>query len=74
MSYPAPAEGLVNMIKWERPRSLFDDVMIAKSTCGTAHGDYIFTKCLNRCGFQAIPYILEYEDQAMAEGVEGRRP
>ena len=45
-----------------------------KSPSGTAHGDYSFTMCLNRGGFQAIPHTVEYEDQAMLVVVEGRKP
>ena len=45
-----------------------------KSPSGTAHGDYSFTMCLNRGGFQAIPHTVEYEEQAMLVVVEGRKP
>ena len=45
-----------------------------KSPNGTAHGDYSFTMCLNRGGFQAIPHTVDYEDQAMLVVVEGRKP
>ena len=45
-----------------------------KSFSGTAHGDYSFTMCLNRGGFQAIPHTVDYEDQAMLVVVEGRKP
>ena len=41
-----------------------------KSSSGTAHGDYSFTICLYRGGFQAIPYTVDYEDQAMLGVVE----
>ena len=51
-----------------------EDVMAAKWKSGTAHGDYFFTMCLNRGGFQAIPRTLEYEDQVLMVVVEGRRP
>ena len=51
-----------------------EDVMTAKSTSGTAHGDYFFAMCLNRGGFQAIPHTLDYEDQVMMVVDEGRRP
>ena len=45
-----------------------------KSSSGTAHGDYSFTMCLYRRGFQAIPHTVDYEDQAMLVVVEGRKP
>ena len=51
-----------------------EEVMKAKSTNGTAHGDYFLTMCLNRGGgAQAIPHVLEYESQVMTVVVEGRR-
>ena len=50
------------------------DFTTIKSSNGTAHGDYSFTMCLNRRGFQAIPYTLDYEDQAMRVVVEGQKP
>ena len=46
----------------------------AKSTNGTVHGDYVFTMCLDRGGFTAIPHVIEYEDRAMTVVVEGRKP
>ena len=46
----------------------------AKSTNGTAHGDYVFTMCLDREGFTAIPHTISYEDRAMTVVVEGRKP
>ena len=46
----------------------------AKSTNGTAHGDYVFTMCLDRGGFTAIPHTISYEDRAMTVVVEGRKP
>ena len=51
-----------------------EEVIKAKSTNGTAHGDYFLTMCLNRGRFQAIPHVLEYESQVMTVVVEGRRP
>ena len=51
-----------------------EDFITMKSFSGTAHGDYSFTKYLNRGGFQAIPHTLDYEDQAMMVVVEGRKP
>ena len=50
-----------------------EDVSKAKSTNGTAHGDYLLTMCLNRGVFQAIPHTLEYKEQIMMVVVEGRR-
>ena len=44
------------------------------SSSGTAHGDYFFTMCLDRGGFQATPHTLEYESQIMTVIVEGRKP
>ena len=38
-----------------------EDVTKAKSSSGTAHGDYFFTMRLDRGGFQVIPYTLKYE-------------
>ena len=46
----------------------------AKSTNGTAHGDYVFTMCLDRGGFTAIPHTISYEDRTMTVVVEGRKP
>ena len=51
-----------------------EDITKAKSSSGTAHGDYIFTMCLDRGGFQAIPHTLDYETQVMTVVVEGRKP
>ena len=51
-----------------------EDITKAKSTNGTAHGDYIFTMCLNRAGFTAIPHTLEYKSQVMKVVVEGQKP
>ena len=51
-----------------------EDITKAKSVNGTAHGDYIFTMCLDRGGFTAIPHIIEYEHQIMTVVVEGRKP
>ena len=48
-----------------------EDITKAKSTNGTAHGDYIFTMCLDRGVFTAIPHTLEYESQVMTVVVEG---
>ena len=42
----------------------------AKSANGTAHGDYIFTMCLD----MAIPHTLDYKSQVMTVVVEGRKP
>ena len=50
-----------------------EDYTIMKFASGTVHGDYTFTMCLNRGGFQAIPYTVEYEDQAMLVLVEGQK-
>ena len=50
------------------------DVTKAKSNNGTAHGDYLFTMCLDRVGFMAIPHTLDYESQVMTVVVEGRKP
>ena len=46
----------------------------AKSPNGTAHGDYLFTMCLDRGGFMAIPHTVDYESQVMTGVVEGRKP
>ena len=51
-----------------------EDFVTMKSSSGTVHGDYSFTMCLNRGGFQAIPHTLDYEDQVMMVVVEGRKP
>ena len=51
-----------------------EDVIKAKSTSGTAHGDHYFTMCLNRTGFQSIPQTIEYKNQTMTVVVEGRKP
>ena len=51
-----------------------EDIVKAKSSNGTAHGDYIFTMCLERGGFTAISHTLEYENQVMTVVVEGRKP
>ena len=51
-----------------------EDITKTKSVNGTAHGDYIFTMCLDRGGFTAIPHIIEYENQVMTVVVEGRKP
>ena len=36
-----------------------ENIEKAKSTNGTAHGDYVFTMCLDRGGFTAIPHVIE---------------
>ena len=51
-----------------------EDITKATSVNGTAHGDYIFTMCLDRGGFTAIPHVIEYEHQIMTVVVEGRKP
>ena len=51
-----------------------EDVIKAKSTSGTAHGDHYFTMWQNRTGFQSIPHTIEYENQMMMVVVEGRKP
>ena len=51
-----------------------EEVVKAKSVNGTAHGNYIFTMCLDRGGFMAIPHTLDYESQVMTVVVEGRKP
>ena len=51
-----------------------EDITKAKSVNGTTHGDYIFTMCMDRGGFTAIPHIIEYEHQIMTVVVEGRKP
>ena len=51
-----------------------EDITKAKSNNGTAHGDYIFTMCLDRGGFAAIPHTLEYKSQVMTVVIEGRNP
>ena len=51
-----------------------EDIVKAKSTNGTAHGDYIFTMYLDRGGFMAILHTLEYESQVMMVVIEGRKP
>ena len=51
-----------------------ENITKAKSSSGTAHGDYVFTMCLDRRGFGAIPHTLEYETQVMTVVVESRKP
>ena len=51
-----------------------ENITKAKSSSGTAHGDYVFTMCLDRWGFVVIPHTLEYETQVMTVVVEGRKP
>ena len=51
-----------------------EEVVKAKSVNRTAHGDYIFTMCLDSGGFMAIPHTLDYESQVMTVVVEGRKP
>ena len=51
-----------------------EDAAKAKSLSGTAHGDYLFTMCIYRGGFMAIPHTMEYESQTMTVVVEGRKP
>ena len=51
-----------------------EDAAKAKSPSGTAHGDYLFTICMDRGGFMAIPHTMEYENQTMTVVVEGRKP
>ena len=51
-----------------------EDAAKAKSPSGTAHGDYLFTICMDRGGFMAIPHTMEYESQTMTVVVEGRKP
>ena len=51
-----------------------EEVVKAKSANGTAHGDYIFTMCLDRGGFMAIPHTLDFESQVMTVVIEGRKP
>ena len=51
-----------------------EDAAKAKSPSGTAHGDYLFTMCMDRGGFMAIPHTMEYGSQTMTIVVEGRNP
>ena len=51
-----------------------EEVTKAKSPNETAHGDYLFTICLDRGGFMAIPHTVDYENQVMKVVVEGRKP
>ena len=51
-----------------------ENIIKAKSSTGTAHGDYVFTMCLDRGGFGTIPHTIEYETQVMTVVVEGRKP
>ena len=51
-----------------------EEVLLARSAAGTAHGDYILNMCLNREGFQAISHIIAYEDQNMMVFVKSWRP
>ena len=51
-----------------------ENISKAKSSSGTAHGDYVFTMCLDRGGFAAISHTLEYETQVMTVVVEGMKP
>ena len=50
-----------------------EDIIKTKPSNWTAHGDYFFTMCLNRKGFQAIPHTIEYESQIVRVIVEGRK-
>ena len=50
-----------------------DEVTLARSPAGTAHGDYVINMCLNREGFQAIPHIIKYQERNIMVIVEGRR-
>ena len=50
-----------------------EDVTTTKSISGRAYRDFFFTMCLNRGGFQAIPYTLDYEDEVMIVVVEGKK-
>ena len=66
----------LDAIKQRRSRCLskygsIEDVVQIKRS-GTAYGDYSFTMCLDRGGFQAIPYTIAYKDQTMMVVVEGR--
>ena len=51
-----------------------EDAAKVKSPSGTAHGDYLFTMCMDRGGFMAITHTMEYESQKMMVVVEGRKP
>ena len=51
-----------------------EEVTKAKSPNGTAHGDYLFTMCLDKGVFMAIPHTVDYESQVMTVVVEGRKP
>ena len=51
-----------------------ENIIKAKSSTGTAHGDYVFTMCLDRGGFGTIPHTIENETQVMTVVVEGRKP
>ena len=51
-----------------------EDIIKAKSSNETVHGDYFFIMCLNRKGFQAILHTLEYVNQVMTVIVERREP
>ena len=51
-----------------------EDITKAKANNGTEHGDYIFTMCLDRAGFAAIPHTLEYESHVMTVVIVGRKP
>ena len=51
-----------------------EDFTTMTSSSGTAHGDYSYTMCLNRGGFQAIPHTLDYEELAMLVVVEAWKP
>ena len=51
-----------------------ENIEKAKSTNGTAHGDCVFTMCLDRGGFTAIPHVVQYEDRDMTVVVEDRKP
>ena len=51
-----------------------EDYTLITSASGTAYGDYSFTMCLARGGFQAIPNTITYRNQTMMVVVEDRKP
>ena len=50
------------------------EIIMVCSADGTAHDDFVLNICLNKEGFQAISYILTYQNQQVMVVVEGRRP
>ena len=50
-----------------------ENITTSKSSSGTAHSDYLINMSLDRKGFQAIPQMIEYEEQTMIVFIVGRK-